>query len=464
MNLQATNDSQVRLHGNKLGWETWTLEEAGGGKFHICGAHGKNLGAGQDNELYMHDNKLAWETWTFEDAGGGQFYICGAHGQNLGAGQDHLVYLSEKRGACEMWKIERPGANQKASTDKVREWLEKMELGLYFGSFMDNGFDNMRRLKTMDDDDLEFDWIPGIKRGHKQDLCSLIKDMRRRYRQNQKAQQQKQQQQQASTAALPPGWAATTDPSTGTTYWYNSSTGETSWVQPQAAAHAPRRLAADMNDAASREQDATRVRDVNDASGAGGSPIPVARQVSLPSQSPANACPQGHALQQFQTRHDRYRCDECDHCASLGSTLHGCRTCDFDLCPDCVHASSVLSGEDACAVIPRVADPHAPHVVADGKSQALAMEQQSKIEALSRELNALKIHMTELASCDTTSAEHAVFRSSPNQNLNIEGDQKPKFTSYQKLDTVQHSIVCRVKNGTKFEDRHPEEKVGQRLS
>jgi hypothetical protein len=372
-NLQSTNDGQVNLHGNKLGWETWTLEEAEqGGQFYICGAHGKNLGAGQDHQLYMHENKLGWETWTIEDAGAGKVFMRSAHGKHLGAGEDHLVYLNESRGACEMWKLERPGTKH-ASTEKVREWLGKMELGLYFGSFMDNGFDNMRRVKTMDDDDLDFDWIPGIKRGHKKDLRNLIKDMRRRHRQNQKAQQQKQQQQAAGASGVVS--------------------------------------------------------------------IPVARQVSQTAEVSAT-CPQGHTLQQFQTRHGRYACDECEHRAPFGTTLHGCRICDFDLCPNCVPSSEV-----ACV--------DAPHVAADGKSPTL--DQHSKIEALSRELSALKLHMTELASCDTKSSGRALFRSSPNQNLNFNGTDK--FSSYEKLEAVQHSIICRVKNGTKYEDRHPEERA-----
>jgi hypothetical protein len=51
-------------------------------------------------------------------------------------------------------------------------------------------------------------------------------------------------------------------------------------------------------------------------------------------------CPQGHTLQQFQTQKSGYRCDLCGRgCfpgAVAGSTLHGCRTCDFDVCPGCL--------------------------------------------------------------------------------------------------------------------------------
>jgi hypothetical protein len=48
-------------------------------------------------------------------------------------------------------------------------------------------------------------------------------------------------------------------------------------------------------------------------------------------------CPQGHALQQFQTKHGGYSCDLCGRRRiAAGSTLHGCRTCDFDVCPGCL--------------------------------------------------------------------------------------------------------------------------------
>ena len=65
-NLQANPDGGVALHVNKLGWETWTLEDAGDGKFFICGAHGKNLQANPDGGVALHVNKLGWETWTCE--------------------------------------------------------------------------------------------------------------------------------------------------------------------------------------------------------------------------------------------------------------------------------------------------------------------------------------------------------------------------------------------------------------
>jgi hypothetical protein len=37
----------------------------------------------------------------------------------------------------------------------------------------------------------------------------------------------------------------------------------------------------------------------------------------------------------FQTEHTGYGCDGCDMSVPQGTTLHGCRECDFDLCSPC---------------------------------------------------------------------------------------------------------------------------------
>jgi hypothetical protein len=61
----------------------------------------------------------------------------------------------------------------------------------------------------------------------------------------------------------------------------------------------------------------------------------------------ASTCPQGHILQLFQAHHGGFSCDGCQHRVPLGSDLHGCRTCDFDLCPNCV-----ASSEETCTDTP----------------------------------------------------------------------------------------------------------------
>jgi hypothetical protein len=54
-------------------------------------------------------------------------------------------------------------------------------------------------------------------------------------------------------------------------------------------------------------------------------------------QAKQGNCPKGHTLQQFQAEHGGYNCDLCGRGGiSVGSTLHGCRTCDFDVCSACL--------------------------------------------------------------------------------------------------------------------------------
>jgi hypothetical protein len=61
---------------------------------------------------------------------------------------------------------------------------------------------------------------------------------------------------------------------------------------------------------------------------------------------PATTCPQGHALLQFQAEHDNYTCDGCHQHTPFGTTLRGCRTCDFDLCSYCLPGSSGTGAVD----------------------------------------------------------------------------------------------------------------------
>ena len=46
-------------------------------------------------------------------------------------------------------------------------------------------------------------------------------------------------------------------------------------------------------------------------------------------------CPKNHGLKRFQTSHGNYRCDECGKKFRRGTTMNGCKECNFDLCIDC---------------------------------------------------------------------------------------------------------------------------------
>lgn len=49
-------------------------------------------------------------------------------------------------------------------------------------------------------------------------------------------------------------------------------------------------------------------------------------------------CPVGHALTEFQSTRAgvQYECDRCNRTVPRGSTLYGCRQCDYDVCSDCM--------------------------------------------------------------------------------------------------------------------------------
>jgi len=54
------------------------------------------------------------------------------------------------------------------------------------------------------------------------------------------------------------------------------------------------------------------------------------------SAPPAYMCSAHHPLKSFETDEDGYSCSKCENEFPEGSTLHGCRICDFDACSVCV--------------------------------------------------------------------------------------------------------------------------------
>ena len=48
-------------------------------------------------------------------------------------------------------------------------------------------------------------------------------------------------------------------------------------------------------------------------------------------------CPNGHPLQKLQTDAEGYGCDTCEtDSIAMGTSLHSCRLCDYDVCQDCI--------------------------------------------------------------------------------------------------------------------------------
>lgn len=54
-----------------------------------------------------------------------------------------------------------------------------------------------------------------------------------------------------------------------------------------------------------------------------------------PQAEAQEGCPCPHGLNEFQTFHNRFTCDGCGQQQELGTTMWGCRLCDYDLCAAC---------------------------------------------------------------------------------------------------------------------------------
>jgi ubiquitin len=126
-NLQATPNNEVALCDNKLGWETFTLEDAGDGNVFICGAHGSNLQATPDGALNLCDNKLGWETFTLEEAGKGRVFIADAHGRYLRARKDGTPDLTHNKANFEKWVLEDACSTEEEEGGQAAEATEEEE-------------------------------------------------------------------------------------------------------------------------------------------------------------------------------------------------------------------------------------------------------------------------------------------------------------------------------------------------
>jgi len=69
-----------------------------------------------------------------------------------------------------------------------------------------------------------------------------------------------------------------------------------------------------------------------------------AKKASQAGEGTIKLCPRGHGLVVSGTPHDEYMCDACAVCNGeflpAGSTLFGCRLCDWDSCERCTHPAT----------------------------------------------------------------------------------------------------------------------------
>lgn len=59
-------------------------------------------------------------------------------------------------------------------------------------------------------------------------------------------------------------------------------------------------------------------------------------------------CPAGHILEEFQTTNHRCICDQCRNRVPKGMRLHGCRTCNYDVCRNCRRKNSESTMDRKC--------------------------------------------------------------------------------------------------------------------
>lgn len=100
--LGATPERKVYTHPNRDSWETWTVEDAGGGALFLRSAHGTYLGSRQNGEVYVTPNREAWERWFLSTDDG--FRLRSAQWSlNLGARPDGSLYTHANRLQWERW-------------------------------------------------------------------------------------------------------------------------------------------------------------------------------------------------------------------------------------------------------------------------------------------------------------------------------------------------------------------------
>lgn len=98
-----------------------------------------------------------------------------------------------------------------------------------------------------------------------------------------------------------------------------------------------------------------------------------AGSVSQPAAVPSSSAPRtlgcpgaNHPLVQFIAERPRYRCDKCNRRCAQSETLHGCRTCNFDMCDQCfkalldAHSGSRTAAVSAPIFYPSVGEAAAP--------------------------------------------------------------------------------------------------------
>jgi len=73
---------------------------------------------------------------------------------------------------------------------------------------------------------------------------------------------------------------------------------------------------------------------------------PVINQTADDKRPACAQCPGGHHLQPFSSDENGWNCNCCQKIFPIGTTLHGCRKCNYDICSKCVkHQQAFCVGE-----------------------------------------------------------------------------------------------------------------------
>ena len=101
-------------------------------------------------------------------------------------------------------------------------------------------------------------------------------------------------------------------------------------------------------------------------------------------EEPVMCCPAGHELAAFATPTTRFTCSGCSGAVPKHSTLHGCRPCDFDLCPGCAATALDVASRRTAALAQTAAAEDIGRAAAAAAAAAEALEARAKARAVHR--------------------------------------------------------------------------------
>jgi len=106
-NQLADHNWHVKMHHNRLDWETWTLQKATSPLqgVYIQSHQGMHLQDHLERGIKVHSHRLHWETWQITDAGSrGEVFITSHRDLQLGDWEGEVV-VHQNRGPWERWTI-----------------------------------------------------------------------------------------------------------------------------------------------------------------------------------------------------------------------------------------------------------------------------------------------------------------------------------------------------------------------